>query len=552
MAKIPEVGILSFWNLTNNKLPEHALSGQIIIVQESQDMYVGTGDTTPIIKITDLSTVTTIEDLKEKNDGASILYIVSNTNEIYFFYNNTLQKCNTIGIIGIYDRYSDLPVVNEIDGLFCVNNDETNNNNPTVYAYTVGSGTYVRLHYSNFNSNTIYRVKINNKYISANKSNNHLNIITDNTLYTSIDNNILSINKKMEMPSILKRKQRSLISGIKEPFPESLEIPYSVMLNDEMYIIGFTVKGRFVNKIYKYNLNIGWELLAENIIPVKSYTSDFYTVTYNNKIYIYGGKEYHKALNSMYEFDPVKISFTKMPDSLSGRYRGACTVIDNKLWLLGGLTFINNNRYASDVRDVDYYDFELGEWVRLDSKHNTPIGLDTNDIYFTIGDEIHLIRPSIGDHYIFNTNTFTYSIKNKLPHINMWQPGVVKTTYNIVYCFTKQGIYTYNPFTDIWGEYVNIMTYNKYTYNICIDSNDVIYNIGDYSVSDYSKELELLQAVKVDISNNSQIVIRTPINKKIQYAGKLYKSVTVEKNKFIEYLACKGDTVLDLILRSIN
>lgn len=553
MAKIPEVGILSFWNLTSDTLPDNALSGQIIIVQETQDMYVGTGPTTPLLKVSDLSTVSTVEDLEDKNNGIIILYIVSSTNEIYFFYNNELRKCNGIGIAGVYTKYSNLPSSNIIDGLFCVIKDETNNEYPTLYAYTKDAG-YLRLHHSDFDSNAVYRIKINNQYISAAKANNELNIITDNTLYTSVNNNVITINQKIELPNTIRREQIPMISGTIDIFPEdNLTRSYSTIVNDEMYIIGFStsIDNSFVNKVYKYNKNDGWKLLLVDQIPYANLNgANFCVITYNNKIYVFGGYHYYRTscLNILYEFDPSTLTFSKKADMPRGRADCAYGVIDNKLWVIGG-RILTGGTYTQ-LWDTCYYDFESDTWTTLSQVGNTPIPFFAG-AYFTYNNELHFIHITNSRHVVFNTDTLTWSNRNNAPFADSWT-GSVRTSNNTIYCITRYGIiYSYNPITDIWLNCGTTISKKGSAY-LNIDSNDTIYNLGYYTSNSISRELELLQPIRVYVDNDCQIIMRQPINKNLQYEGNIYRSVTVEKGKYVEYIGYSGDTTLDLIIKDFT
>ncbi len=550
MAKIPEVGILSFWNLKNSELPEHALSGQIIIVQETQDMYVGTGSETPILKVSDLSTVETVNDLEGKNNGVIILYIVSSTNELYFFYNNELRKCNGLGIAGVYAKYIDLPSSNLINGLFCVSADETNNGYSTLYAYVVNIG-YLRLHYSNFDSNTVHRIKVGTQYVFANKANNEINIITDNTLYTSVDNRVISINQKPELLSTIRRERYPLVSGTLEQFPESnMSNVYSTIVNDELWVIGYSTNGyNFVNKIYKYNKTAGWSHIGDNLILLQGLPgSHFYITSYNNKIYLFGGWDYFRteALRYLYEFDPTNLTFIKKADMISGRADGAFGIINNKLWLVGGR--LPNT--TGGIRYIDYYDFDTDTWTRLPNSYNIPINFYAGS-FFTDGSEIHFISITNAIHSVFNVDTLSYYTKNNAAFTTSWT-GTVKTSYGTVYCLTTNGIiYSYNINTDSWINCGNLI-YNRVTPYVNIDSTDTIYTMGHYTTNTYSRELEILQPIRFSMNNDCQIVMRQPINKKIQYGGNSYRSVTVEKDNYIEYIGCGGDTELDIIIKEFN
>lgn len=548
MAKIPEVNIASFWNLSNDKLPESALSGQIIIVEESKDMYVGTGLTTPILKISDLHVVETVDELKGKDNSLPFLYLIESTNELYFFNKRILTKCNGLGIIGVCNKYENLPFSNPIEGLFCVKNDKMNNMYNTLYLYDKVNG-YSRVHYANFDANSFYQFKVNDTYLSAKNANNVLNINTDNSLYTSVSDNKISINQKLYSNNILSREQYDLSSGSLGVFPDGgITIAYMAMVKNEIYVLGYNIvsPASYINKLYKYNRVDGWILLKTDGIPYSNMRR-FAIFSHNDKIYICGGITYkNQVYNNLYEFDPETFIFTEKANMNVARCDFHYGVIDNKLWVIGGRSVDG----TIPIRSVEYYDFESETWTLLPTEYDSPINFYYGGS-FALDREIHLFN--IADnaiHYAFNVDTFTYTAKNDAP-FNGTCAGMVITKYNVVYCIREGVIYSYNIDDDSWINCGSLL-YPKTCQYLCIDENDTIYSLGHYASNGNARTLETIQSFHKDITNDCQVIVRQPLSKKILYDNELSRSLTIPKGGYINYICCGGNETLDIIIEDFK
>ena len=108
-------------------------------------------------------------------------------------------------------------------------------------------------------------------------------------------------------------------------------------------------------------------------------------LTWNGKIYIFGGKSFNnKILNSVEVFDPDSGSWdtTMVEPFNTARYNATVIEYENKFYLLGGRT----NENVLD--DVEIYDPVQNEWTEAQSLRNEREGHSVcffNDHIYTIG-----------------------------------------------------------------------------------------------------------------------------------------------------------------------
>ena len=138
------------------------------------------------------------------------------------------------------------------------------------------------------------------------------------------------------------------------------------------------------NKALIYNVrknnNITKDLDFPNLISIKYFLNNCSWVNYNNKLYILGGEDKGKNTNLFIEYDGIKNSFKRLPDSKFAHVNHSLFEYENSIYCIGG----------KDA-DCEKYDFETNSWTMLPKlnfiQQNPILYVHNNILYSFFGDD---------------------------------------------------------------------------------------------------------------------------------------------------------------------
>jgi hypothetical protein len=126
-------------------------------------------------------------------------------------------------------------------------------------------------------------------------------------------------------------------------------------------------------------------------------------VVYNNKFYVYGGKDQNNIiLNQFVEYDPATGTWTQLPEPpVSARYAHFATICNGKMIIGGG-------EGASGGKDDCWeYDFTTGTWTEIESLPQEISGTTA----VVIGDKIYIFGGRSGGWPIDKTYRYAKVVK---------------------------------------------------------------------------------------------------------------------------------------------
>ena len=138
------------------------------------------------------------------------------------------------------------------------------------------------------------------------------------------------------------------------------------------------------NKALIYNVrknnNITKDLDFPNLISIKYFLNNCSWVNYNNKLYILGGEDKGNKTNLFIEYDGMKNSFKRLPDSKFAHVNHSLFEYENSIYCIGG----------KDT-DCEKYDFETNTWTILPKlnfiQENPILYVHNNILYSFFGDD---------------------------------------------------------------------------------------------------------------------------------------------------------------------
>lgn len=583
MPRIPIVTIKKFHTILKSELPINAPLGRPIITTDTQEMFLGTGDTTPLIKINDVIYVDTYSNLTIDIGTIQKIYIVKDTNSHYYFYNNQYIKINGLGIIKNVKNYSDLPITNEVEGLFGIQQDETNGGCPSVYFYNKTTNIYNRMSFNNFQGNKILNFNSNGEIIKANNPNDKLNFKCGNNVHLQVvpENKEVFINQKMDVNVELEIKQYNINSGTKSSIPVALDGTTCVTYNDKIYCFGGRPSNP-TNTIYTYDNVNGWVKLSAIIPANRAFMG---SCVYNDKIYLFGGynllSSSYYTYADVYMFDPSTNTFTSkspMNQKRHGLYSG---LIGDKLWVIGGVyyTSTSSSTYA-DSKSIEYYDFTTDTWTLLPTSYNMPTPTYSG-ASFILDKEIHCIAgysktlsKYTDAHQVFNTETLTWSMKAVYPYSYVGLRGLSVNGLGYVAgghpsdgLSTSKSLYIYVPKKDIWVKRYD-MTTQRTNYSLVYYDNSIYaisggyyWNNSGYSAYSRTTEVEAYTPIYDTESKDFQVILRTPqvlgttttVSNLINEAtGEIGRLTTLENGQYWEYGDWNTNGKVEVLVKRFN
>ena len=175
-----------------------------------------------------------------------------------------------------------------------------------------------------------------------------------------------------------------------------------------------------------------------NLLGIKYFLKDCSWVNYNNKLYILGGEEKGKKSHLFIEYDGIKNTFKKLPDSKYGHIHHSLFVYDNSIYCVGG-----------KETECEKYDFETNTWTMLPKliyvQENPVLYVYNNILYSFFGnDEKGKKIDSVQKLNLKNAKSKWMNViynKNGC-NLKMSGCGIVKINDNCIYFFggkTEEG-----------------------------------------------------------------------------------------------------------------
>jgi hypothetical protein len=197
------------------------------------------------------------------------------------------------------------------------------------------------------------------------------------------------------------------------------------------------------NKALIYNVrknnNITKDLDFPNLISIKYFLNNCSWVNYNNKLYILGGEDKGNKTNLFIEYDGIKNSFKRLPDSKFAHVSHSLLEFENSIYCIGG----------KDT-DCEKYDFETNTWTilpKLNFIQGNPILYVHNNILYSFfgedenGNKIdHIQKLNLKN--VKSKWTSIFYNRNEC-NLKMVGCGIIKINENCIYFFggkTDSGI----------------------------------------------------------------------------------------------------------------
>ena len=138
------------------------------------------------------------------------------------------------------------------------------------------------------------------------------------------------------------------------------------------------------NKCLIYNVrkknNKTKELDFPNLLGIKNFLKDCSWVNYNNKLYVLGGEENCKKTNIFIEYDGIKNSLKRLPDSKYPHTNHSLFAYENAIYCIGGKD-----------SECEKYDFETNTWSILPKlifvQENPVLYVHNNILYSFFGND---------------------------------------------------------------------------------------------------------------------------------------------------------------------
>lgn len=185
-----------------------------------------------------------------------------------------------------------------------------------------------------------------------------------------------------------------------------------VVYGDKIYVLDAFAdrnypKQEALANVYSYNTqNDTWEKGGE--IPADRRRGGAGAAAYNGKLYLVNGilHGHTSGTTNMFdEYDPATQKWTKLPDAPHIRDHSTATVVNGKLYAVGGrnTSLHDPNNFMSffdkTVLEVDCYDFKTGKWTTLDAKLPLGTGGGTlvnlnNNLYYIGGERATATSPN--------------------------------------------------------------------------------------------------------------------------------------------------------------
>ena len=149
---------------------------------------------------------------------------------------------------------------------------------------------------------------------------------------------------------------------IKSDMPQELCGSTASTVNNKIYVIGGSTSllgtGYVVNSVYEYNpVSDSWTTKSNIPTPLAFAAAS----VVDGKIYVIGGAPFgmNSAYKSVYEYNPATDTWTKKSDMPTARFLASATAVDGKIYVFGGAANINGEGFSV----VEVYDPSADIWV---------------------------------------------------------------------------------------------------------------------------------------------------------------------------------------------
>ena len=189
------------------------------------------------------------------------------------------------------------------------------------------------------------------------------------------------------------------------------------------------------NKTLIYNVNKKnnktKELDFPTLLSTKQFLKDCSWVNYNNKLYILGGEENGKITNLFIEYDGIKNSFKRLPDSKYTHINHSLFAYENAIYCIGGKD-----------SECEKYDFETNTWAilpKLNFVQENPVLYVHNNFLFAFfgNDENGKKIDSVQKLNIKNPKSKWMNViyNRNGCNLKMSGCGIIKISENCIYFF---------------------------------------------------------------------------------------------------------------------
>lgn len=465
-------------------LGQRWVAGKPIVTTDTGELYVGQGDNTDAIKISDIIQVDNLPLFGLKNK----IYVKNLTNQLYIWDGTKFNPLTGDGGVSVYNTFQALPSVGVKNMIYIVLSDESfyPTSNKSIYVWDLSISKYV-LCSRGISSRSFSSIKVNNVSIGARSKQDQLEIKTGEGLSISGDQstNTIIIEQTTRPKASIAKIDYHLSNENLVNLPATLTYTTAEVIGDSAYIMGGYNGSIVVNTLYKYNMTSN---TVEKFGTIPSARFWSMSCVYNGNIYLFGGKTSTSsaALNDFWKYDVDANNWTQMPSMPVGKYGAFSTVLGTKLWVIGG----QNSGYTNTIQ---YYDFILNQWVLVDGiTIPTPRSLGSTFVFDNL---IYCVGGRTADNYtsstvneVFDTDTLTWSSKAPLP-VARWGSGSVTyggLGYVILGNYTSSNaktIYAYNPLTDAWLLIANNTTISKACFGTVVYNGKIFMFGGNVAVS---------------------------------------------------------------------
>ncbi len=444
-------------------LGQRWIAGKPIVTTDTGELYIGLGDNTDAVKITDIIQVDNLPLFGLKNK----IYVKNLTNQLYIWDGAKFNSLVGDGGALVCNTFAALPTVGAKNVIYVVLSDESfyPTSNKSIYVWDTAINKYV-LCSRGISSRSFSTIKVNGSSIGARNKQDELEIKAGEGLSISSDQttNSIIIEQTVRPKATITKMNYQLDAGSLVNLPSNLTYTTAEVIADNAYIMGGYNGSVVVNTLYKYNITNN---TVEEIGTIPSSRMWSMSCVYNGNIYLFGGSIKTGSgvgFSDFWMYDVDANTWSQKTSMNVGRYGAFSAVIGTKLWVFGG----QNSGY---MNSIEYYDFILNTWILVDTATMlTPRSLGST---FVFDNKIYCVGGRSSDSYgstvvneVFDPDSLTWEVKAPLP-VARWGNGYGTYDglgYVILGNYTSnlgKTIYTYNPLTDSWVLVANNTTLAK-------------------------------------------------------------------------------------------
>ncbi|MEC4814224.1 MAG: kelch repeat-containing protein [Scytonema sp. PMC 1069.18] len=266
----------------------------------------------------------------------------------------------------------------------------------------------------------------------------------------------------------------------------------SATLDGKLYMVGGKTVTTHVNSLYIYDP--GDPIVATDDVWTTgpnlpgSAVENPAVVAFNGNIYVFGGSTdaFSGAVDNAAVFDPTTSSWSLLPDMPTARGGATAQVLDNKIYVVGGL-----GADGASLGTVEVYDPLTGQWSTespLQTRRDNPGGAVIDDVLYVFGGRTRnsdgsVVNDTLNTMEIYNPAQDAWSFGEPMPTgRRALSVGTLNDRIQVIggeagpggTAFDVQE--EYNPVTDTWRSLPGISTPRHGAAFGTID--DVIYVAG--------------------------------------------------------------------------